>query len=75
MNVSQLLNAIELVLSSTSFKFNEKYYEQIHGSPMGSPLSPILVDIVMEDFEVHCLGKLEFEINTYYRYVDSTKNF
>jgi len=65
-----MLNAIELVLSSTSFKFNGKYYEQIYGSPMCSPLSPILADIVMEDLEVHCLRKMEFKIHTYYRHVD-----
>jgi len=70
MSISQMLNAIELVLSSTSFKFNGKYYEQIYGSPMGSPLSPILADIVMEDLEVNCLQKMEFKIHTYYRYVD-----
>jgi len=70
MSLAQMLNAIELVLSSTSFKFNDKYYEQIHGSPMGSPLSPILADMVMEDLEVQCLGKMEFKIHTYYRYVD-----
>jgi len=37
---------------------------------MGSPLSPILADIVMEDLEVQCLKKLDFKMHTYYRYVD-----
>jgi len=66
----ELLQAIDLVLSSTSFLFNGKYYKQIFGSPMGSPLSLILADVVMEDFETQSLQKLDFEIYTYYRYVD-----
>jgi len=37
---------------------------------MGSPLSPILADIVMDDLETNCLRNLNFTIHTYYRYVD-----
>ncbi|KAL6424940.1 hypothetical protein ACFW04_009349 [Cataglyphis niger] len=37
---------------------------------MGSPLSPILADIVMDDLETHCLGLLSFAVPVYYRYVD-----
>jgi len=37
---------------------------------MGSPLSPILADIVMDDLETECLRNLNFTIHTYYRYVD-----
>ncbi|GAB1861615.1 hypothetical protein CAJAP_02694 [Camponotus japonicus] len=48
-SLSQFLYAIETVLDSTSFSFNGQFYEQIFGSPMGSPLSPILADIVMDD--------------------------
>ncbi|XP_011882019.1 PREDICTED: uncharacterized protein LOC105569853 [Vollenhovia emeryi] len=69
-NLKQFLYATELVLSSTSFSFNGQFYEQIFGSPMGSPLSPILADLVMDDLETFCLEQLEFEVNTYYRYVD-----
>jgi len=54
-----MMSAIDLVLYSTSFAFNGRYYEQIYGSPMGFPLSPILADIVMEDLETHCLQKLD----------------
>jgi len=70
LNLSQFLRAIELVLCSTSFSFNGKFYEQIYGSPMGSPLSPVLADVVMEDLELYCLKKLDFTVHTYYRYVD-----
>jgi len=37
---------------------------------MGSPLSPILADIVMQDLELKAIKNLDFEIPVYYRYVD-----
>jgi len=69
-NLPQFLHAIDIVLSSTSFCFNGVFYDQIFGSPMGSPLSPVLADLVLEDLEVDCLKKLPFEVSVFYRYVD-----
>lgn len=69
-SLDQFLHAIDLVLSSTSFTFDGQTYEQIFGSPMGSPLSPILADIVIDDLETQCLAILDFNVPTYYRYVD-----
>jgi len=70
MSMAQFLDAIDLVLSLASFKFEGKYYEQIYGSLMGSPLSPILADIIMDDLEIQCMKKLDFRIRSYYRFVD-----
>jgi len=70
MNLTQFLDAVEMVLGSAYFKFDGKFYEQVYGSPMGSPLSPILADIIMDDLEIYCLTKLDFKINSYFRYVD-----
>src|SRR5580765_4521485 len=69
-NLAQFLCAVEVILDSTSFCFEGQFYEQIFGSPMGSPLSPILADIVMDDLESFCLSSLDFVVPIYYRYVD-----
>ncbi|XP_046492442.2 uncharacterized protein [Neodiprion pinetum] len=37
---------------------------------MGSPLSPILSDLVMEDLETSCINNLDFDLPFYFRYVD-----
>jgi len=37
---------------------------------MGSPLSPIIADFVMQDLETETLNKLTYVKPVYYRYVD-----
>jgi len=64
------LNSIKFIFSSTYFTFNNVIYKQTFGTPMGSPLSPVIADIVMRDLENDCLRKLNFELTLYYRYVD-----
>ncbi|XP_018311680.1 uncharacterized protein [Mycetomoellerius zeteki] len=66
----EFIGAVSLVLESTFFAFNDEYYQQKFGTPMGSPLSPIIADLVMQDLETEVLGKLEFPVPFYIRYVD-----
>jgi len=66
----EFLFAIKFIFSSTYFTFNNVIYKQTFGTPMGSPLSPVIADIVMRDLENDCLRKLNFELTLYYRYVD-----
>jgi len=37
---------------------------------MGSPLSPIIADLVMQDLETSCLNSINCHLTFYYRYVD-----
>ncbi|XP_015511566.2 uncharacterized protein LOC107218257 [Neodiprion lecontei] len=46
-------------------------YAQTYGLPMGSPLSPILSDLVLDDLEQYCLNKLDFKPSFYFKYVDN----
>ncbi|XP_075153507.1 uncharacterized protein LOC142227064 [Haematobia irritans] len=40
------------------FKFEDKVYEQLKGMPMGSPTSPIIADIIMEELLDDVLEKI-----------------
>ena len=62
--------AISIILNSTFFKFNDEFYEQIFGLPMGSPLSPILADLVIQDLKNDIFNTLTTYIPFYFRYVD-----
>ncbi|XP_018376444.1 PREDICTED: uncharacterized protein LOC108769756, partial [Trachymyrmex cornetzi] len=66
----EFLRALTFVLDSTFFVFNEQYYQQKFGAPMGSPLSPIIADIVMQDLETEALDILGVPLPFYFRYVD-----
>lgn len=68
--LDEFLTAINLVINSTYFKFNNRYYKQIFGTPIGSPLSPIIADIVLQDIENKALKLLTIKPFTYLRFVD-----
>ena len=38
--------------------------------PMGSPLSPIIADVTLQDLENEALKSLPFDLPFYFRYVD-----
>ena len=66
------LNAVEFIVNSTFFKFNNKFYNNFFGTPMGSSISPIIDDIIMVDLETEILSFFDFVIPWYFRYVDDT---
>ncbi|XP_020296216.1 uncharacterized protein LOC109861110 [Pseudomyrmex gracilis] len=69
-SLTEFLLAVEFVLSSMYFSFNNIIYRQTYGTPMGSPLSPIIADITLQDLELKALNTLKFNIPLYYKYVD-----
>jgi len=67
---NEFLKALKLILESTYFKFNNIIYKQKFGTPMYSPLSPIIAEIVLQDLEMKALKLLNIEIPFYHRYID-----
>src|SRR5580765_5583562 len=66
----EFLCAVRFVLNSSFFSFNNVHYQQTFGTPMGSPLSPIIAVITLQDLEKRVLGTLSFKLPFYFRYVD-----
>ena len=58
------------LLDSTFFSFDNVIYKQSFDTPMGSPISPVIADLVMRRLETMSLMSLNFDILFYYRYVD-----
>jgi hypothetical protein len=61
---------IELCLTTTYFKFNDEIFEQTDGIAMGSPLSPIIAEIFMDEVETGILQKTTRKPKIWLRYVD-----
>ena len=51
----EIINCTKCLFENTYFTFNNNIYLQIFGTPMGSPISPLFADIVMDDLENDCL--------------------
>ena len=51
LSVQNILELLGFCLHNTYFSFQNKFYEQIEGVLMGSPVSPIVANLYMECFE------------------------
>lgn len=63
---------LEHCLTSGYLYWENNFYMQINGVAMGSPVSPVVADIYMEDFEKKALATALATPKTFKRYVDDT---
>ena len=72
MSIPQIIKLLEFCLKNTYFLFQGKYYEKIHGSAMGSPISPVTANLFMEDFEVKTLSSSPQSPHLWLRHMDDS---
>ena len=70
LTITELTEALDICLTFTYFTYNNKCYEQIFGTPMGSSLSPVIANMVMEDLEQQALSTFHNSPSIWVRYVD-----
>ena len=63
-----IYDLLKLCLTTTCFQWREKFYEQTHGAPMGSPLSPVMANLFMEEFEKKALTTSTLKPRFWFRY-------
>ena len=70
-NKKELKKLLLFAASQTHFTFNNKFYNQIDGVAIGSPLAPTLANIFMGFYESKWLNEYTLnKPNFYLRYVD-----
>ena len=72
LTVEEITEATKLCIDSTYFTFKGCLYQQTAGLAMGSPISPIIANIFMQDFEQRMLAGFENSPRIWWRYVDDT---
>ena len=55
MSIPQIVTLLEFCLKTTYFLFQGKYYEQVHGAVMCFPISPLIANLFMEEFEAKAI--------------------
>ena len=50
-----IITLLEFFLKNTYFLFQGKYYKQVHGVAISSPISPVTANLFMEEFEAKAL--------------------
>ena len=69
---TQIADLLNFVLRSTYFQYNGSIYEQKDGAAMGSPVSAVIANIFMEDFEERAIANAIHKPKIWKRYVDDT---
>ena len=72
MSTKHIMDLLEFCLRSTYFTYRGKYYEQVEGAAMGSPISPIVANLYTESFELRALNTSPNPPSMWKRFVDDT---
>ena len=64
------MDLLNLCLTSTYFQYNGKHYKQLHGTAMGSPVSVVVTEIVMQNIEEQALATYARTILLWLPYID-----
>ena len=68
----EVIDLLILCLQSTFFQYDGNFYQQLHGTAMGSPVSVVVAEIVMQRLEEKALATYTNSPPFWFRYVDDT---
>ena len=68
--VEDIIDILSFCLNTTYFVFEGCYYQQVFGTAMGSPVSAVIANLVMEDDEQRALASVPVSLSFWKRFVD-----
>ena len=70
LDVPTIIQLLRFCPTSTAFQYRRQQYKLLDGVAMGSPVSPIVADIFMEDLEDKTFATYDATPRVWYRFVD-----
>ena len=68
--MDHIVSLLEFCLRNTYFTFKGMFYEQQEGAAMGSPISPNVANLYMEDLETRAIQSAQNPPSFWRRFVD-----
>ena len=72
LSIQSIMELLGFCLHNAYFSFQNKFYEQVEGVAMGSPISPIVANLYMEYFEGRALRSAANPPRVWCRFVNDT---
>ena len=70
--ISTIIKLLTICLEDTTFNLREDFYQMTDGLAMGSPVSPVVANILMEDLERNAIATMTDRPRLWLRFVDDT---
>ena len=71
LSVDDVVQLLEFCLNATYLTFRDQVFQQVHGMAMGSPVSVVIANMVMENVEERALTTFDKPPVFWKRYVDN----
>ena len=72
MKTQHIINLLRFCLNNSYFSFQGRFYQQTEGAAIGSPISPKVANLFMEDLEVQAIQTSLTAPALWKRFVDDT---
>ena len=75
LSVDNILRLSDFVRNNNYFKYDGNHYKKIFGCAIGSPISSVLADLVLEEIEETVISTFPYPPKWWFRYVDDSHSY
>jgi hypothetical protein len=68
--IETIMEMITVCVKNTYFQYGQEFYKQEKGMAIGSPLSPVLCNLFLEDLEERAISSFRSKPEVFVRYMD-----